>query len=133
MPEDANEDDAKKVFQEAAKRVIKGSMRNARLKAVVTYHKKELQEPMTPKQAVGVDLTAEQYLKGEVDWLWKCEEARNWLCAHWASEGFIEISNRNRANRLNKPGLHFYGTDGHLGMAQRMVCVTTLIILLFVS
>ena len=133
LPEDANEDNAKKVFQEAAKRVIKDSMRNARTKAVVTYHNKERQEHMATKDTKGIHLTAEQYLKGEVDWLWKFEDARNWLCEYWASEELIAISNRNRANRLNKTGMHFYGADGHIGMAQRMVYIITLIISLVVS
>jgi hypothetical protein len=35
----------------------------------------------------------------------------------------LAISNRNRMNRLSKPGVHFFGADGHIGKAARMVCV----------
>jgi hypothetical protein len=32
------------------------------------------------------------------------------------------MSNRSRENRLSKPGIHFFGADGHTGKAARMVC-----------
>jgi hypothetical protein len=32
------------------------------------------------------------------------------------------MSNRNRENWLSKPGIHFFGADGHTGKAAHMVC-----------
>ena len=71
--------------------------------------------------AVAIYLTTQQYLQSEVDWLSQHEDAWTSICELWASDEFKEVSDRNRANRKNKPGLQQYGADGHIGKAQRMV------------
>ena len=118
----------KKVFGEAAKKVIWDSFHNARVKAVAVYYKKELKSPMTNKDAKEIYLTKEQYLKSEVDWLCKDRAAWDWLCEYWASDDYINTSKQHRSNRKKKSGLHKYGADGHVGLAQSMVCLGTIII-----
>jgi hypothetical protein len=70
-----------------------------------------------------IHLTAQQYKESEVDWLSHHSDAWAWMCEYWASEEFLAISNRNRTNQLSKPGVHFFGADGHVGKAAHMVCV----------
>jgi hypothetical protein len=69
-----------------------------------------------------INLMAEQYKQSEVDWLSQHEDAWAWMCKYWASEDLLAMSNRNRENRLSKPGIHFFGADGHIGKAAHMVC-----------
>jgi hypothetical protein len=121
LDDGVSEADANTVLQNAAKRVVKDSFSDARIKAVTVYYKTVLRQPMTNKQAATIHLSKEEYLKSYVDWLCKDDEAWKWLCEYWASEEFKDISNRNRENRKSKLGLHHYGADGHVGKSQRMV------------
>jgi hypothetical protein len=111
----------REVFSNSAHRTVKGMMYKAWLKAVTVYYKPQgnyCDIDMVKK----IDLTAEQYKQSEVDWLSQHEDAWAWKCEYWASEDVLAVSNRNRENRLSKPGVHFFGADGHTGKATRMVC-----------
>ena len=121
LAENQNEVYVRRVFNNAATRVVKDSFSDARIKAVTVYYKTVKKEAMTNKEASSIHLTAEQYHQSYVDWLSKDPESWRWLCEYWASEEFKSISDRNRSNRKSKPGLHFYGADGHVGKSQRMV------------
>ena len=88
-----------------------------------------LKVPKNKQDARLIYLTKEEYLQSEVDWLCKDRAAWEWLCHYWASPDFIRSSTKHRSNRGNKPG-HKYGADGHVGLAQRIICIVTLIILL---
>jgi hypothetical protein len=109
------------VFNSSANKVVKDTMSDARVKAVTIYYKKVEKTHMTNEDAARIHLTAEQYLQSEVDWLTQREDVWPRLCEFWASDRFKAISDRNRANRKSKPGLHRYGADGHIGKTQRMV------------
>lgn len=121
MDETANEEHAKRVFHNAARKVINGSMSDARVKAVTVYFKKVKGQRMTNKQACEIHLTAEEYKQSEVDWLTAHPEAWVKLCEYWASDEYKVISDRNRLNRKSKPGLHRFGADGFIGKSQRMI------------
>jgi hypothetical protein len=121
LDEPANEEHAKRVFHNAARKVINGSMSDARVKAVTVYFKKVKGQRMTNKQACEIHLTAEEYKLSEVDWLTAHPEAWVKLCEYWASDEYKVISDRNRLNQKSKPGLHRFGADGFIGKSQRMV------------
>jgi hypothetical protein len=123
LPDEYNIDDpyVREVFNNSAHRTVKGMMYKAWLKAVTVYYKHQgnyCDIDMVKK----IHLTAEQYKQSEVDWLSQHEDAWAWMCEYWASEDFLAMSNRNRENRLSKPGIHFFGVDGHTGKAARIVC-----------
>jgi hypothetical protein len=69
LGETANEEHAKRVFHNTARKVINGSMSDARVKAVIVYFKKVKGQRMMNKQACEIHLTAEEYKQSEVDWL----------------------------------------------------------------
>jgi hypothetical protein len=121
MDETANEEHAKRVFHNAARKVINGSMSDARVKAVTVYFKKVKGQRMTNKQACEIHLTAEEYKQSEVDWLTARPEAWVKLCEYWASDEYKVISDRNCLNWKSKPGLHRFGADGFIGKSQRMI------------
>jgi len=121
LEEGASEQYAKMVFHNAARRRTKDSFSDARIKVVTIFFKTKLWLPMTNTRAKKVHLTKEEYMQSRVDWICVNMEAWNWFCEYWASKEFKELSNRNRRNRLNKPGLHRYGPDGHVRKEQRMV------------
>jgi hypothetical protein len=75
LDETANEEHAKRVFHNAARKVINGSMSDARVKAVTVYFKKVKGQRMTNKQACESHLTAEEYKQSEVDCLTAHPEA----------------------------------------------------------
>jgi hypothetical protein len=89
-------------------------MYKASLKDVTVYYKRK-GNYCNIDMAKKIHLTAEQYKQSEVDWLSLHEDAWAWMCKYWASEDFLAMSNRNRENRLSKPGIHFFGADGHTG------------------
>jgi hypothetical protein len=133
LADGVSESYARSVFETAAKKVVSMSISNARVKAVTVYYKTVLKQPMNNKDAKTIHLTRDEYLQSYVDWLCKDMEAWKWLCTRWASQEFLEISQRNRLNRRSKPGLHTYGADGHIGKARRMVCVVIVNLTLLVS
>jgi hypothetical protein len=110
----------REVFNGSADRAVKGMMYKARLRAVTVYQKRQ-GNYCDVNMAKEIHLTAQQYKESEVDWLSHHWDAWAWMCEYWASEEFLAISNRNRMNRLSKPGVHFFGADGHVGKAARMV------------
>ena len=91
-------------------------MYKARLRAATVYQKRQ-GNYCDVNMAKEIHLTAQQYKENEVDWLSHHSDAWAWMCKYWASEEFLSISNRNRMNRLSKPGVHFFGADGHVGKA----------------
>jgi hypothetical protein len=105
----------------AARKIINGSMSDARVKAVTVYFKKVKGQRMTNKQACEIHLTAEEYKQSEVDWLTARPEAWVMLCEYWALDEYKVILDRNRLNRKSKPDLHRFGADGFIGKSQRMV------------
>lgn len=113
---------AKKVFGVVAKKVIRNSFTNARIKAVASYYKLVKGINMSNREAKDIYLTAEEYEQGDVDWIQKDMNAWRWMCAYWASDEFLAISQRNKANRKRNPGLHKYGPKGQIGLAKQMVC-----------
>jgi hypothetical protein len=76
---------------------------------------------MKPTQVHGINLTKEQHLQGNVDWLVKDSEAWDWLSDWWASDQFRAMLERNQQNQMSKELMHRYGTDGHVRKTQRMV------------
>jgi hypothetical protein len=121
LDETANEEHAKHVFHNVARKVINGSMLDARVKAVTVYYKKVKGQRMTNKQACEIHLTADEYIQSEVDWLTAHPEAWVKLCEYCASDEYKEISDRNHLNRKSKPGLHRFGADGFIWKSQRIV------------
>jgi hypothetical protein len=111
LDETANEEHAKCVFHNAARKVINGSMSDARVKDVTVYFKKVKGQRMTNKQACEIHFTAEEHKQSEVDWLTAHPEAWVKLCEYWALDEYKVISDRNRLNRKSKPGLHRFGAD----------------------
>ncbi|KAL5647631.1 hypothetical protein ACJX0J_041986, partial [Zea mays] len=107
------------VFNGSADRAVKVMMYKARLRVVTVYQKRQ-GNYCDANMAKEIHLTAQQYKESEVDWLSQHLDAWAWMCEYWASEEFLAISNRNRMNRLSKPGVHFFGADGHVGKAARM-------------
>jgi hypothetical protein len=67
LDETANEEHAKCVFHNAARKVINGSMSDAWVKVVTVYFKKVKGQRMTNKQACEIHLTAKEYKQSEVD------------------------------------------------------------------
>jgi hypothetical protein len=112
----------REVFNGSADRVVKGMMYKARLRAVTVYQKRQ-GNYCDANMAKEIHLTAQRYKESEVDWLSHLLDAWAWMCEYWASKEFLAISNRNCMNRLSKPGVHFFGVDGHVGKVARMVCV----------
>jgi hypothetical protein len=96
------------VFDGSTDRVVKGMMYKARSRAVTVYQKRQ-GNYCDVNMAKEIHLTAQQYKESEVDWLSHHSDAWAWMCEYWASEEFLAISNRNRKNRLSKPGVHFFG------------------------
>jgi len=122
-----NEDDAEALrsvrrhFCRATEKIIDDALSNARISAVCQYYKKVKGENMSKeKGASKIYLTEEQYLQTSVDWIVKDKEAWRWLAKRWSSEEWIASSKSRRQNRGNQPG-HRFGTDGHFGLARRMV------------
>jgi hypothetical protein len=109
------------VFNGSVDRVVKGMMYKARLRAVIVYQKRQ-GNYCDMDMAKEIHLTAQQYKESEVDWLSHHSDAWAWMFKYWASKEFVAISNRNRRNRLSKPGFHFFEADGHAGNAAHMVC-----------
>jgi hypothetical protein len=100
---------------------VKGMMYKARLKAVTVYYKRQgkyCDIDMVKK----IHLMAEQYKQSEVDWLSQHEDAWAWMSEYWALGDFLAMYNRNRENRLSKPGIHFFRVDGHTSKVACMVC-----------
>jgi hypothetical protein len=60
LDETANEEHAKRVFYNAARKVINGSMSDARVKVVTMYFKIVKGQRMTNKQACEIHLIAEE-------------------------------------------------------------------------
>ncbi|WVZ99378.1 hypothetical protein U9M48_044697 [Paspalum notatum var. saurae] len=116
---------AKRVFQRAATKVIRDSFTNARIQAIVNYHKrvKNVNMKRTP-DVKQMHLTAEEFVQGGVDWIMKDPEAWKWICERWASADFQKTSNRNRGNRVRNPGKQKFGADGFVGLEQRMEAQT---------
>jgi len=114
---------AKKVFGVVAKKVIRNSFTNARIKAVASYHKLVKGINMSNREAKDIYLTEEEYVQGDVDWIQKDMNAWRWMCAYWASDEFLALSRRNKANRKKNPGLHKYGPKGQIRLAKQMVCL----------
>jgi hypothetical protein len=122
LPDEYNIDDpyVREVSNNSAHRTVKGMMYKARLKAVTVYYKRQgnyCDIDMVKK----IHLRVEQYKQNEVDWLSQHEDAWAWMCEYGASEDFLTMSNRNCENRLSKPGIHFFGADGHSGKTACMV------------
>jgi len=117
------EKQAKQVFKKAAAKVVRDSFSNARIQAIMNYHKraKGVNVKKTP-DLKKMHLEADEYAQGEIDWIMKDPDAWRWMCEHWAGEDFQGTSNRNRGNRTSKPGMQRFGADGFVGKEQRMVC-----------
>ncbi|WVZ53063.1 hypothetical protein U9M48_004052, partial [Paspalum notatum var. saurae] len=115
---------AKRVFNKAATKVVRDSFSNARIQAIVNFHKrvKNLNVKKTP-DLKKMHLEAEEYVQGEIDWIMKDPEAWRWICNHWAGSDFQGASDRNRGNRTSKPGMQRFRTDGFIGKEQRMVYI----------
>ena len=111
----------REVFKQPAHRVVKGMMYDARVKAVVVFHKCQGQY-MDRERAKRIHLTSEEYAHSEVDWLSQHADAWAWMCVYWASDDFKNLSIEKRGNQCSKPGRHRFGADGHTGKATRMVC-----------
>ncbi|WVZ96367.1 hypothetical protein U9M48_042018 [Paspalum notatum var. saurae] len=93
---------AKRVFQKAATKVVRDSFSNARIQAIVNFHKRV--KNINMKKAAEVKklhLEAEELIQGEVDWIMKDAEAWRWICHHWAGSDFQGASDRNRVNVTN--------------------------------
>jgi hypothetical protein len=123
LSDEYNIDDpyVREVFNNSENRTMKGMMYKAWFKAITVYYKRQ-GNYCDIDMAKKIHLTTEQYKQSEVDWLSQPEDAWAWMCEYWASEDFLAMSNRNHENRLSKPGIHFFGADGHSGKAARMVC-----------
>ncbi|WVZ75761.1 hypothetical protein U9M48_023793 [Paspalum notatum var. saurae] len=95
---------AKRVFQKAATKVIRDSFSNARIQAIVNFHKrvKNINIKKTP-EVKKMHLKAEELIQGEVDWIMKDPEAWRWICEYWAGGDFqghrIEIEVTEPVNR----------------------------------
>ncbi|WVZ76242.1 hypothetical protein U9M48_024231 [Paspalum notatum var. saurae] len=112
---------AKRVFNKAATKVVRDSFSNARIQAIVNFHKrvKNLNVKKTP-DLKKMHLDVEELIQGEIDWIMKDPEAWRWICHHWAGSDFQGASDRNRGNRTSKPGKQRFGADGLIGKEQRM-------------
>ncbi|WVZ89565.1 hypothetical protein U9M48_035949 [Paspalum notatum var. saurae] len=109
----------KRVFNKAATKVVRDSFSNARIQAIVNFHKrvKNLNVKKTP-DLKKMHLEAEEYVQGEIDWIMKDPEAWRWICNHWAGSDFQGASDRNRGNRTSKPGMQSFVEvyiEGHKG------------------
>ncbi|WVZ63409.1 hypothetical protein U9M48_013043 [Paspalum notatum var. saurae] len=116
---------AKRVFNKAATKVVRDSFSNARIQAIMNFHKrvKNLNVKKTP-DLKKMHLEAEEYVQGEIDWIMKDPEAWRWICNHWAGSDFQGASYRNRGNRTSKPGMQRFGADGFISKEQRMEAKT---------
>ncbi|WVZ93898.1 hypothetical protein U9M48_039849 [Paspalum notatum var. saurae] len=97
---------AKRVFQKAATKVVRDSFSNARIQAIVNFHKrvKNINIKKTP-DVKKMHLEAAELVQGEVDWIMKDPDAWRWICEYWAGGDFQGASDRNRGNRTSKPGM----------------------------
>jgi hypothetical protein len=64
---------------------------------------------MSREAAKKIHLTDAQYRESEVDWLSQHPDAWLWCCEYGALDEFRARLDRNRGNRLSKPGLHRFG------------------------
>jgi hypothetical protein len=110
----------RQVFNIIVQRVVKGMMYDARVKAVVIWHKRQ-KTNMSREVAKKIHLTVAQYEKSELDWLSQHPDAWLLLSDYWALDEFRARSDRNRGNRLSKPGIHRFGVDGHVSKAKCLV------------
>ncbi|WVZ79889.1 hypothetical protein U9M48_027414 [Paspalum notatum var. saurae] len=111
----------KRMFNKAATKVVRDSFRNARIQAIVNFHKrvKNLNVKKTP-DLKKMHLDVEELIQGEIEWIMKDPKAWRWICHHWAGSDFQGASDRNRGNRTSKPGKQRFGADGFIGKEQRM-------------
>jgi hypothetical protein len=113
---------AKRVFNKAATKVVRDSFSNARIQAIVNFHKRV--KNINVKKTADLKkmhLQAQEYIQGEIDWIMKDPEAWRWICHHWAGTDFQGTSDRNRSNRTSRLGMQRFGADGFIGKEQRMV------------
>jgi hypothetical protein len=82
------------VFHNAARKVIKDTLKNAHLQSITYYYTPVLKQGIDTKDAQGLHLTKEQYLHGKVNWLLKDLAACDWMCGWWASPKFWTISDQ---------------------------------------
>jgi len=80
---------AKHVFKRAATKVVRDSFSNARIQAIVNYHKrvKNINVKKTA-ELKKMHLEVEELVQGEIDWIMKDPEAWRWMCQHWAGTDF---------------------------------------------
>ncbi|WVZ98301.1 hypothetical protein U9M48_043762 [Paspalum notatum var. saurae] len=76
---------AKRVFNKAAAKVVRDSFSNARIQAIVNFHKrvKNLNVKKTA-DLKKMHLDVEELIQGDIDWIMKDPEAWRWICHHWA-------------------------------------------------
>jgi hypothetical protein len=75
LAEGVSEDVANIVFNKAACKVIKDTIKQAHLVSISVFYTQVLKQEMKPMLAHGIYLTKEQHLQGPVDWLVKDPEA----------------------------------------------------------
>ncbi|WVZ80162.1 hypothetical protein U9M48_027661 [Paspalum notatum var. saurae] len=84
-----NEKMVKRVFQKAATKVVRDSFSNARIQAIVNFHKRVKNINMKKNSEVKkLHLEEEELIQGEIDWIMKDPEAWRWICHHWAGSDF---------------------------------------------
>jgi hypothetical protein len=109
------------VFNVTVQRVVKDMMYDARVKAVVVWHKRQ-KTNITREVGKEIHHIATQYKESEVDWPSQHQDAWLWFCDYWVSDEFKDRSDRNRGNQLSKTGIHHFGADGHASKTKRLVC-----------